>query len=137
MDNFIAYCGIDCSECPAFIAYKNDDDELREKTAQKWTQMYKTKYQQSISLIDNLDKQKSNENFVYEFKKEDINCEGCKTGKIHVYYCSSICNIRRCANSKNIENCGFCHEYPCESISTLINEIPSIKENLEKYKKIN
>ncbi len=34
MDNLIAYCGIDCAVCPAYIAKKNNDDALRQKTAQ-------------------------------------------------------------------------------------------------------
>lgn len=139
MDNLIAYCGIDCSQCPAFIAYKNDDDELREKTSKKWSEMYKIKYQQSISLIDKIDNQKPDDssqdykNFVYELKKEDINCEGCKAGKVHVYYCSSICNIRRCASSKNIENCAFCLDYPCQMLSDFIKDLVKAQDNLKKF----
>ncbi len=26
----LAYCGIDCGACPAYIATKNDDDALRD-----------------------------------------------------------------------------------------------------------
>lgn len=29
----IAYCGLNCEECKAYIATVNDDDELREKVA--------------------------------------------------------------------------------------------------------
>lgn len=29
----IAYCGLDCEKCDAFIATKNNDNLLREKTA--------------------------------------------------------------------------------------------------------
>ena len=32
MENIIAFCGIECSTCPAFIAHKTDDDDLRKKT---------------------------------------------------------------------------------------------------------
>ena len=33
MNNFIAYCGIDCEKCEARVATKNNDDTLREKVA--------------------------------------------------------------------------------------------------------
>ena len=31
MEKMIAFCGIECTVCPAFIAYKTDDNELRKK----------------------------------------------------------------------------------------------------------
>ena len=41
MKKIIACCGIICSECPAYIAFKNDDDELRAKTAKQWSEEIK------------------------------------------------------------------------------------------------
>lgn len=111
MNNLIAFCGIDCEKCPAYIAFKTNDDKLREETAKQWSEMFK-----------------------YNFKKEDINCEGCSKGKIHVYYCDSMCNIRKCAISKNIESCAFCSEYPCQMLSDFIKDIPEAKENLNKLR---
>jgi len=29
----MAYCGLDCRECPVFIATENDDDDARQKVA--------------------------------------------------------------------------------------------------------
>ena len=33
MKQLIGYCGIDCEKCDAYIATKNNDQSLREKTA--------------------------------------------------------------------------------------------------------
>ena len=33
MNEYIAYCGLDCETCEARIATANDDNELREKVA--------------------------------------------------------------------------------------------------------
>ena len=33
MNRMIAFCGLDCEKCDAYIATKNDDQALREKTA--------------------------------------------------------------------------------------------------------
>ena len=32
----IAYCGLDCEQCDAYIATLHDDQALREKTAKLW-----------------------------------------------------------------------------------------------------
>ena len=40
MNNLIAYCGINCENCPAYIAYNTNDDKLREKTAKQWDLQY-------------------------------------------------------------------------------------------------
>ena len=36
MKNSIAYCGLDCEKCEAYIATQNDDDDLRAKVAKEW-----------------------------------------------------------------------------------------------------
>ena len=41
MKQLIACCGLDCESCDARIATVKNDDELREKTAQKWSAMNK------------------------------------------------------------------------------------------------
>ncbi len=38
----IAYCGLDCSKCDAYIATAENSEPKRQTTAQKWAQMYKT-----------------------------------------------------------------------------------------------
>ncbi|HUW65472.1 MAG TPA: DUF3795 domain-containing protein [Spirochaetia bacterium] len=65
MSRMIAYCGLVCSDCPAFLATQNDDDAAREKTAA----MYAEKYGFSL-------------------KAGDINCDGCVTvgGRLIEYY---------------------------------------------------
>ena len=37
MKQLIACCGLDCESCDARIATVKNDNELREKTAQKWS----------------------------------------------------------------------------------------------------
>ena len=35
----IAYCGLDCEQCDAYIATLHDDQALREKTAKLWAEL--------------------------------------------------------------------------------------------------
>ena len=39
MKNMIAYCGLDCERCDAYLATINDDQELRKKTAKLWAEL--------------------------------------------------------------------------------------------------
>ena len=41
MKNMIAYCGLDCGKCDAYLATIHDDQALREKTAKLWAQLNK------------------------------------------------------------------------------------------------
>jgi Protein of unknown function (DUF3795) len=93
MPEMIAYCGLFCTKCPAFLATRNDDDEARAETAA----MYAEKYGFSI-------------------KPEEINCDGChsKGGKL-ISYCRT-CEIRKCGRKKALNNCASCPEQPCQKL---------------------
>ena len=39
MKNMIAYCGLDCEKCDAYLATINNDQALREKTAKLWAEL--------------------------------------------------------------------------------------------------
>ena len=39
MRKMIAYCGLDCEKCDAYLATLHDDQALREKTAKAWTEI--------------------------------------------------------------------------------------------------
>jgi hypothetical protein len=112
MSRIIGFCGLLCDECPAFIATQNDDDTQRGKIAKQWTKEYK-----------------------HEFKKEDINCDGCpNTEGRHVGYCN-MCEVRACAIEKNIKNCAYCSDYGCETLGAFLDMVPQAKERLEKIRK--
>ncbi len=37
MNDYIAYCGLDCEACQARLAMVNNDDELRIKVSKEWS----------------------------------------------------------------------------------------------------
>jgi len=100
-EKYIAICGLDCSSCAAFIATKNDDDELRKKTAKEWTERYK----------------ESNRNRP-PIKPEEINCRGCLSDGPVYLYCQR-CDIRKCGFDKRIKNCKECNDYKCKKLVEL------------------
>jgi hypothetical protein len=68
MEKMIAVCGIECHQCPAFLATRENDDLKRKEVAEMWSKDFKA-----------------------EIKPEDIHCEGCTSGKERLF---SHCQVR-------------------------------------------
>ena len=107
----IAYCGLDCEKCDAFIATANNDDVLRAKIAEQWSKEYGA-----------------------QMKPEDINCTGCKSKGVKFFYCQNLCEIRKCALQKGIETCAPCSEYPCDKLDFVHKNAPNAKTTLDALK---
>ncbi|MHA1960021.1 MAG: DUF3795 domain-containing protein [Candidatus Thorarchaeota archaeon] len=102
----IAYCGLDCAECPAHIAMKTDDDLLREQTVEKWNSPE------------------------FPVSVEDLNCTGCRsTNGPHFRWCGE-CPLRACGSERGLETCANCSDFPCDKV------IASGEENLGRLKEI-
>ncbi|MDI6739700.1 MAG: DUF3795 domain-containing protein [Candidatus Edwardsbacteria bacterium] len=111
MPKMLAICGLDCAVCPAFIAHKTNDQELREKTAIQWSKDYGA-----------------------DIKPQDVNCVGCVVAEgVHVGHCFE-CEMRKCGQGKKVKNCAHCAEYPCAVISKFIENVPPAKANLEEVR---
>ena len=111
METIIAYCGIDCSACPAYVATQKDDFEELKKVAEQWS------------------------NDSMSFKPEDIYCDGCNTGKRIFIWCSE-CPTKECCSGKQLENCAYCDEYICDILKkSLENNDSASKERLEEIRK--
>lgn len=111
-EKMIADCGIACRECPAYVATQKNDDKLRAETAKKWSEMFKA-----------------------SIKPEDINCDGCPTDSQRLFSQVNVCEIRKCARSKNLDNCAYCAEYPCPKLTELFGFVPEAKATLEEIRK--
>ena len=71
------YCCIECNKCDAYVATRNNDDELRAKVAKQW-----------------------------KMKAEEVNCNGCKSGKALFN-----CEAKECAVKKRLPTCAHCREF--------------------------
>jgi hypothetical protein len=112
MGKMIAYCGLVCTDCEAFKATQQNDDNLRKQVVEKWTKEYG-----------------------HAMKPSDINCVGCipATG-VHVGHCF-MCRIRQCGQAKKVRNCGWCADYPCVKMEDFFKMAPQVKETLDAVKK--
>jgi len=111
MEKMIAYCGLVCSKCPAFLATQNDDDAAREKTAALWS-----------------------EKFGIHLKPEDINCDGCLNEGKRLIGHSHTCAIRLCALARGVEHCVRCADRPCEKLIKFHAYSPEAKTSFEALK---
>ena len=106
----IAYCGLDCSKCNAYLATLENSDSKRQETAEQWSQMYR-----------------------HNIKAEQINCDGCKSSGAKFFHCNN-CEIRQCCTSKDVENCAACESYICDILAGFIKLAPEAGVALEKLR---
>jgi len=102
----IAYCGIDCCQCPAFKATIANDDNLREQAARLFS---------GGSIL---------------LKKEDIHCYGCHSDYTLTKLCH-VCRIRACAEMKEVNTCAECGNYPCQKINEACPEGSEHRDRLD------
>jgi len=106
MERMVAYCGLICSDCPAFIATKADDLKKAEETAALWKKEYK------IDIAAN-----------------DIWCDGCITLGKKCAHCR-VCEIRACGMKRGVNNCGLCEDFACEKLDAFFVNAPGAKKTL-------
>ena len=111
MNEMIAFCGLACNECPAFLATQANDDTKRGEVARRWSDDYKD-----------------------DIKPEDINCDGCKSDSGLLFSHCTRCEIRKCASASEVENCAYCKEYACEKLEPLLNMMPEVKSRLDNIR---
>jgi hypothetical protein len=111
MNEMIAFCGLDCHQCGALIATRENDDVKRKEVADLWAR-----------------------EFGAEFQVQEINCEGCiSEGEIHFRHCYE-CEIRKCGMAKGVENCAYCTEYACEKLGEFLTMVPEARTRLDNIK---
>ena len=108
MNQYIAYCGLNCEACEARLATIHHDDVLREKVAKLWSEL----------------------NGV-EITPEMIHCEGCRINGVKTLYCDTLCPIRQCALGKEAETRSGCAEVQtCEKATMILGNNQEARRNL-------
>ena len=110
MEKKISYCGLVCSDCPAYIATQENDDQKRTETSVLWSKEFNA-----------------------DIPPEAINCDGCRsTGRLF-QHCTE-CPIRLCAIERKVETCAHCKDFACEKLAFIFNAVPDAKAMLESIK---
>ncbi len=104
MSELIAYCGLSCTNCAAYIATQENDTEKLTNLALEW---YGVENDATYCL-----------------------CDGCTTEGRKNKWCNE-CKVHDCAKNHGVINCAYCDEYGCETISNFFTHAPNAKENLD------
>jgi hypothetical protein len=112
MKELIAYCGLNCAECSAYIATQENDNTKRQKVAEEW--------------------QKS---FNPDIKAEDINCDGCTAQSTRLFAHCLQCKVRLCGIERKVKNCAYCPDYACDNLLEYFKMAPKMKESLDNIRK--
>ena len=110
-EKMIAYCGLVCTKCPAYIATQAGDQEALERVAAHWSK-----------------------EFHAEFIAADCLCDGCTGGERLSGYCGK-CEIRACAVARGVINCAHCDDYGCEKLAGFFKFAPEAQAALETIRK--
>ena len=109
----VAACGIYCGGCNDYLAYLENDDELRKKVA--------------------LEVKKDTTTDV-PWRK--VGCQGC-WGDIHNPWTASLeCKIRQCVEKKGFATCASCAAFPCETFSRQFDENSNPRKNIDRIKEV-
>ncbi|HEY44055.1 MAG TPA: DUF3795 domain-containing protein [Anaerolineae bacterium] len=107
----IAFCGLDCHQCGAFLATRKNNDAKRREVAELWSK-----------------------EFGADIQPQDINCDGCLSeGGILFHHCE-VCEIRNCGKDKAIQNCAYCAEYACDKLENFFSMVPEARVQLDRIR---
>lgn len=111
-ENILAFCGLECTQCPAYVSTQTGNEELRRETAEKWSSPG------------------------HEIDPDDIMCDGCLQSKRLSGFCH-ICGVRKCASGKGLPHCAECDDYVCGTLEDLwgIIKSPDARENLDSLQR--
>jgi hypothetical protein len=109
MDKMIAYCGLFCTDCPAYIATQSGDRAALERVAAQWREEY----------------------HVPDITVASVICDGClgATGR-KCAHCFD-CDVRACAMGRGVANCAHCADYGCEIIEGFLGFVPDARARLD------
>lgn len=108
MDRMVAYCGLVCTDCPAYIATQADDRAALEAVAAQWRQEYSAP----------------------DIKTESVICDGCLTTNGRKCSHCFECEIRACATGRNMVNCAHCTDYACDKLERFFALAPDARATL-------
>lgn len=104
----IGACGLDCTQCDAYLATQANDQVVLERVVARWKVDYGA----------------------VNATTENILCDGCMAGNRVAGYCLE-CKIRACALGQGLNNCAECSKYACEMLEGFWIHAPAARVNLD------
>jgi hypothetical protein len=107
-EDLLAPCGLDCGECPAYVATQANDASGLARVAEEWSRA-----------------------FNFELTLEEVICDGCRTDSARKYAYIKTCRVRPCATARGVRTCAHCDDYGCDTLIEFFGNVPRTRELLE------
>jgi hypothetical protein len=103
-----APCGLNCGECPAYVATRANDAGALARVAEEWSRA-----------------------FNFELTLEEVICDGCTAESKRKYAYIKTCGVRPCALVRKVRTCAHCDDYGCDTLIEFFDNVPRTRELLE------
>jgi len=114
----IAYCGLDCAECPTYIATKTNDPVLQEKTAREWSAQFAAFTGRN------------------DLRAEEMVCDGCRAADERVFLGCRVCPMRTCAREQKFMTCAECGRFEtCDPLNGFFTQAADAKARLVELRR--
>jgi hypothetical protein len=107
----IAYCGLLCSDCPAYVATQANDPIALQRVVEQWREEFNAP----------------------DMTVESALCDGCLGEGHKCGYCAS-CEIRACGVARGVANCAHCTDYACDKLTTFFSMAPNAQSVLDQVR---
>jgi hypothetical protein len=111
MDKIIAYCGLVCTDCPAYVATQANDRAELEHVAAMWREQFGAP----------------------DITAEWVLCDGCIVAGHKCGHCFE-CEIRACGITRGVLNCAYCAGYGCEKLEGFFGFVPDARTLLDSIR---
>ncbi len=108
MERIVAYCGLICTDCGAYLATQADDRAALERVAAQWREEYNAP----------------------QITVESVICDGCLDGGRKCSHCFE-CEIRACGIARGLANCAHCPDYACDKLEEFFGFVSSARTVLD------
>ncbi len=112
MAKIIAYCGLVCTDCPAYVATQADDQTALEQVVAQWRKEFDAP----------------------NMTVADILCDGCLTDSGRKCVHCAECKIRACGVEHGVTNCAHCAKYACEQLEGFFGFAPDARTVLDNIR---
>lgn len=108
----IAYCGLVCTDCSAYMATQANDPAAVRRVRDQWRSEYN-----SPNMTD-----------------DDVTCDGCLVEGLKCGHCAE-CDIRACGRERGVANCAHCADYAaCDKLERFFGFVPDAKATLDQVR---
>jgi hypothetical protein len=109
MEKMIAYCGLVCTDCDAYVATQANDWEALERLAVRAREEYGQP----------------------DATAEGSLCDGCLADSERLCGYCAVCDVRACALALNLANCAHCDDYGCDKLEGFWAMAPEARATLD------